>query len=64
MKKEKMVPAQTTIPASYRAIIVAAGKAQKPVAVGYSAMNRRILCDFANSVSSVDKKGTRKFSGF
>lgn len=57
-----MVPAQTTIPASYRDIIKEAGKRMRPVPLGYSAALRLILSSLVDSVSVVDKKGNRKFA--
>ena len=60
-KKEKMVPAQTTIPETYRDIIKEAGKRMRPVPLGYSAALRFVLSHFVDSVSVVDKKGNRKF---
>ena len=59
--KEKMVPAQTTIPASYRDIIKEAGKRMRPVPLNYSAALRLLISSFVDSVSTVDKKGNRKF---
>lgn len=59
--KEKMVPAQTTIPASYREVIQEAGKRMRPVPLGYSAALRLIISSFVDSSSVVDKKGNRKF---
>ena len=64
MKKsdsEKMVPAQTIIPAGYRDVIKAAGRQMRPVPLGYSATCRFVICSFVDSVSVVDKKGNRKF---
>ena len=60
-KKEKMVPAQTIIPASHREVIKEAGKQMRPVPLSYSATCRFVLSSFVDSVSVVDKKGNRKF---